>query len=531
MPSPAAEPDSNPRTLRWPWIVFALAMVWAAVIRIPLVLNAPAHLDSDLAVDGLTLLDAVNGHWRWHYPGTPFMGIGPVFASLPQALVLGTNAQTLVSGGVVLYLLLMLATFLLGWKAFGPGVAAWSLVPLTFASNGAVWLSGRITGGHLLAAAWHAGAFFCLANGFETPARKRSAALLGLWSGVGLYLDSMFAVSIMGLVASALWGWRLAVFSRHGLVAAVLFLGMFLIGVSPRPVGARLDPYDAYQDQFATVHDPALFKAHGKILALQCLPRLITGHLLPGLETDPNPNSLAGQTARRRGVLFEPLAAGVACLSLVLAVLATLSLKLTAILGHTPTSRAIAFGLTISTLATLGGFVVNRNIFNSDNYRYLVTLLVPWTIGFGLFSDWLCRKGRAGGISASALAAVFAVLMTVDLERWYARFGWVDDRGIPVRKSVEDSTLAWLTAHPEVAWIEGGYWDVYRLIFLVGGQIKGAPLPIYPNRFPDWSPAPGTSQALILRLTPEVGHFREAALRSGRRVVSRSRGVEILQTP
>ena len=54
-----------------------------------------AHLDSDLAVDGLTLLDAVNGHWRWHYPGTPYMGILPMLLSYPQALVWGANPITL----------------------------------------------------------------------------------------------------------------------------------------------------------------------------------------------------------------------------------------------------------------------------------------------------------------------------------------------------------------------------------------------------------------------------------------------------
>ncbi len=62
-------------------------------------MNAEDHVDSDLAVDGLTLLDAVHGQWRWHYPGTPYMGITPMLFSYPQARVWGTNATTLVSGG------------------------------------------------------------------------------------------------------------------------------------------------------------------------------------------------------------------------------------------------------------------------------------------------------------------------------------------------------------------------------------------------------------------------------------------------
>src|SRR5262249_25580925 len=131
------------RPARWPWWLFGLAAVWVVLIRVPLVLNAERHLDSDLAVDGLALLDPTRGHWRWTYPGTPYIGILPVLLSWPQAVVLGATPITLVSGGTVAFLGLLLACFLLAWQAYGPRVAAWSLVPLTVASNGAVWLSGR----------------------------------------------------------------------------------------------------------------------------------------------------------------------------------------------------------------------------------------------------------------------------------------------------------------------------------------------------------------------------------------------------
>src|SRR5215831_18349668 len=89
------------RRLRWSpaWLVLGLAAAWAVLIRVPLILNADSHLDSDLAVDGLTLLDATRGHWRWHYPGTPHIGTLPVLLSLPQALAFGANPRTLVSGG------------------------------------------------------------------------------------------------------------------------------------------------------------------------------------------------------------------------------------------------------------------------------------------------------------------------------------------------------------------------------------------------------------------------------------------------
>ncbi len=208
--SPTAPTDvpSRPPTARpvWPWLPLAAALVVIVLIRVPLVLNAAHHLDSDLAVDGLTLVDAVNGHWRWHYPGTPYMGTGPVVLSYPQALVWGANPRTLVSGGVVAYVLVVIAAFVLAWRAFGPSVAAWGLVPLTFASTGTVWLSGRITGGHLLSVAWHAAAFAFLWGTVRRGGAGR-AAWLGLWCGFGVYLDQMLAFSTLAVVVAGTMVW------------------------------------------------------------------------------------------------------------------------------------------------------------------------------------------------------------------------------------------------------------------------------------------------------------------------------------
>jgi len=181
-----------------------LALAWVVILRVPLVLNAWAHLDGDLAVDGLTLIEAVGGKLRWHYPGTPFIGSIPVALSIIPAKVVGVGPESLVSGGVIAFGLLVGATFWLNYRAFGPGVAGWGLVPLTFASTGAIWLSGRITGGHLLTAVWHASAFALLAGGWKRGGGPKRSGVLGVWCGLGLYLDSMFAATWVGL-AAAVW--------------------------------------------------------------------------------------------------------------------------------------------------------------------------------------------------------------------------------------------------------------------------------------------------------------------------------------
>lgn len=246
----------KPASPRWPWLMLALAMIWVALVRIPLIRSAHAHLDSDLAVDGLTLLDATRGHFRWHYPGTPHMGIPSLFLAYPQAMVSGATAETITSGGVVAYELAVLAIFLLSWRAFGPSVAAWGLVPLAFASVGTVWLSGRLTGGHLLTVAWHAGALAVLHSCLARGGIGR-AAVLGVWLGFGFYLDQMFLTSIGAIVLGAiLFGTTFGAWVRKFLIVLAFAAG-FVLGDLPRELGYRADPHDAYKGQFATILDPA----------------------------------------------------------------------------------------------------------------------------------------------------------------------------------------------------------------------------------------------------------------------------------
>jgi hypothetical protein len=525
--------DPGDRTPRWPGALLLLAALWIVLIRAPLILNAPSHVDSDLAVDGLTLREAVQGRWRWHYPGTPHIGTASVMLSWPQAMVLGATPEILVSGGTVAALGLLLGCFLLSWHAFGPTAAAWSLVPLTFGSTGAVWLSGRITGGHLLAAAWQAVAFAILASALRRGAWGFPRALaLGLWCGFGLFVDSMFAVALVGISPVFLWN---AGRARAAVPAlAGLALGL-LIGVVPREVGKRLEPHNAYGPQFEAVASAELLAGHAAILVRDCLPRLIAGHRLPGLESDPDPSGLTAPSAYRSPTPIGPTAIAATGMSLLLWLAATASLARRAVQGPEPAGRFVAIGLILSALATLSGFVVNRNIFNSDNYRYLVTLLVPWSVGFGLLMSRLVRGGPARVGLGALLGMVFAGLMTADLGDWYARFGWVDDRRLPVRAKTVDPLLEWLGATSRATWIEGGYWDVYRLIFLTGGrvpvQVQGRPFPIYPDRFPEWAPPPDADRLLIGRTTPESRPFLDQALREGGKVVFSARGATVVRRP
>jgi hypothetical protein len=519
--------DPHVASTRWAWAWLVLALAWVALVRVPLVLNSGVHLDSDLAVDGLTLLDAVNGHWRWHYPATPFIGSLPVLLSWPQARIWGPTPITLVSGGVVAYALVVLSTFVMNRRAFGPSVAAWGLVPLAFASTGTIWLSGRVTGGHLMAAAWHAGAFALVSDALRRGGWVRSA-ILGLWCGLGLYLDSMFVVSLGGVIVAASlgWWWSEGPRSMGRAIACVLAFGLAAcVGVGPRMIGERVDPHDAYKGQLEPDTRPEA------ILAMDCLPRLVAGHRLPGFQAEPDPGSLPGASRSIKAKGVSGLAVGVSVVGLGLFGWAMAAL-LFGVAPH-PIPRAIRWGLLASMAAVVAGFLVNRTIANSDNYRYLVTLLVPWSSGFGLLMARIASRKPAGTWLAGSLALGFAALMAADTFGWYSGFGWIDPSGRPVRKVPEDPALAWLEAHPEVTSIQGDYWDVYRLSFLTGGRVRAVPFSEYPERFPEIARSlpGGRPEVMIVRPGAVGPRYRARALAEGGREVERSAGLVIVEWP
>ena len=104
-----------------------------------------------------------------------------------------------------------------------------------------------------------------------------------------------------------------------------------------------------------------------------------------------------------------------------------------------PARKAVSRGTFASALLIVAAFLVNRNIYNSDNYRYLIFLLTPWALGFGLVMRDLARRGWAGRLSAWLVAALLFEVMTSATFLWYRdERGYVDQRGIPVRLPLPD---------------------------------------------------------------------------------------------
>ena len=527
------------RALLWAALVFAIAA--ATLARRPLLTHAEAHLDSDLAVDGLTLSGLLQGHWRWHFPGTPRIGIAPLILCVPQAMLRGVNAATLTSGGLVAYALVIVAAFLLARRAFGDRVALWGLIPLAFSSNGAVWLSSRLTGGHLLAVAWHAAAFALLYSCLKRGGWKR-CALLGIFSGIGLYVDAMFMFTLLGFIPAAFWSAIRNGIGRRSFIGVAGFFAGLAIGFAPAWIGAQVDPRDDYPDQFSPTFMPELLWGHANIFAMECLPRLISGRLLPDLRTEPDPR-VAGGIASALVLRREPIFAGVLCvLSLALFVVGLAFLTVDPDARRLPrvdkTPReAVRLGIAVASIGVVIAFLINLHIYNSDNYRYLVYLLIPWSLGFGLTMDFMSRRGLFP--AAIVLATTFATLSALDEKRWLEGLGWMGaDRVAVARPTTETKIRDWLKEHPEVDYIVSDYWLVYRLAFLTRGKIKGRPYGA-PNRFPEWGDGGDRAGRRVLILIPlardwppfEGTKARREARAAGGKLLGRVGGVGIYSWP
>jgi hypothetical protein len=359
----------------------------------------------------------------------------------------------------------------------------------------------------------------------------------------------MFLFSCAAVAAAGFGAWWSAGRSIAGTRHGVLFLAALAIGDIPEQWGRRVDRHDAYAEQFQSIFRPAglsrhgsidwgtaalLGREHARILALECLPRLLAGHILPGFGSEPRPDAFGRRPAGRRAAAADWIGIGTTTLSLAIFSMGAISLVAWRPDSAVPLPTAAVRLALIGTSAVLiGAFLVNLNIYNSDNYRYLVVVFPAGAIGVGMALGQLTARGRTGWALAVALASAFGVLTTLDTLRWYQRFGWVDGAGRPVRLSVRDPVLDWLAVHPEVGAIFGSYWDVYRLSFLTGGRVRGVPFPTYPDRFPEWGRElpDHRPRILIARTTGEGRYYREFAVHGGGKELYRTAHVSILLWP
>ena len=534
------------RTIFTACLALSLIILAAFLIRLPMMVYAYKHLDSDLAVDGLTLRDFVqNGNWRWHYPGTPHIGTLPVLISLPAVALWGEGPASLVFAGIAANILLILAIYLLVNRAYGTVPAILASLVLAAGGLGQVWLSARVTGGHLLSAAWLAWAWLFWTHLIDTKSLK-SWAGLGLFCAIGIWIDSIFLLGIAGLGLSSViisWQFRSTIPIKRRSIQALVFTAFLPIG----PLISKLgDGVNVYGSQFEITTDPSALKEHARILLVECLPRLIIGRTLKTGSTEISMTHLKPA---------DYLSSNYA-LAMVLTMMAVLFimtwLKLISPLTSKKSSKtssdslpdwvnALWYGLTFTALLTLSAFELNKNIFNADNYRYLVPLIPLLGMTYGLLSSAgpMFRQRRF-------LLILLTLILAIDVHFWQQVNGFYPSLQTNTDKKLETYTnkdVVSLLTDPQPGPLpaitdtfEADYWETYRALYLAQRPISmGKPFGFFPNRFPNESP-PNPRFVLItnspasLQMLPLI-RAEGAKLFSDKRIMVYDRSIRESPTP
>ena len=527
-------------------LALTLIILAAFLIRWPMMVYAYKHLDSDLAVDGLTLRDFVqNGNWRWHYPGTPHIGTLPVLISLPAVALWGEGPASLVFAGIAANILLILAIYLLVNRAYGTVPAILASLVLAAGGLGQVWLSARVTGGHLLSAAWLAWAWLFWTHLIDTKSLK-SWAGLGLFCAIGIWIDSIFLLGIAGLGLSSViisWQFRSTIPIKRRSIQALVFTAFLPIG----PLISKLgDGVNVYGSQFEITTDPSALKEHARILLVECLPRLIIGRTLKTGSPEISMTHLKPA---------DYLSSNYA-LAMVLTMMAVLFLmtwlKLISPLTSKKSSKtssdsapdwvnALWYGLTFTALLTLSAFELNKNIFNADNYRYLVPLIPLLGMTYGLLSSAgpMFRQRRF-------LLILLTLMLAIDVHFWQQVNGFYPRLQTNTDKKLETYTnkdVVSLLTDPQPGPLpaitdtfEADYWETYRALYLAQKPISmGKPFGFFPNRFPNESP-PNPRFVLItnspasLQMLPLI-RAEGAKLFSDKRIMVYDRSIRESPTP
>lgn len=465
----------------------------AVFLRWPMMTAAERHLDSDLAVDGLTLRQFVEeGKWRWHYPGTPHIGTAPMLLSLPAVAIWGEGSASLVFAGVAANLLLISGVYLLVLKAYDRTSALVSGLLLAAGGLGQVWLSARVTGGHLLAAAWLAWAWY-----FWAGLIHRNAIfpwiVFGLFCGLGLWVDSIFLLGLAGLFFASLaeaWKFRKTVSLKRRLAQAMLFSMMLPVGPLLTSLG---DGENVYGDQFQLITDVPSLIDHTKILFLQCLPRLAFGRSISGKDEITWPDQ-----PFKNATSWQIIAALVALT--MTAVLLKSASKKKPVSDWSSWLGSLWLGLFCMFILNLAAFIFNKNIFNSDNYRYLVCLLPM----IGLVYAGLVVSGHFRQINIAILLLI-ACILGYDVYQWQKHAFLRDSETAGDQSSVTGDVIALprrkftynqifisqASGSPPLVngTFEADYWIVYKSMYLYHLSISsGRPFGFYPDRFKSISP-------------------------------------------
>jgi hypothetical protein len=463
----------------------------AVAARVPYLASSTALFNSDEAANALLIKHLLEGAEFRLYPwDATYYGILEGLIAIPFVWIAGLQPLAFKLAAVVGHLLLMVTTFLLGRRLFGPaeGLAAAGLLVL-FSPRVLQW-SALATGGLVLIVAWGSLTFLYFDRLRRTPTWW-GWATFGLLAGFGLYLYELYLVYLMVIAIGALagsWVWTAALADSPaerraalGLAprqsgAAVLFLAGLAIGWFPKLLAVAAGELGAKAPAYALA-PPQQIAANLDLLLTRCIPSLLGANPAGAAELE----RWVGPTR----VLSPWLG------SLLLAAWAGTWLwelvrnrrNLASMLRRRPTSPGTESLLVLLVPVTALLFILSPNArdVHSDHY------LLPWLTSLPLFAGALIvRAGRRMRFAAVGLLLVLVAIPAWQISTWYQSMGLVDQRLRLVRH--RDSLSQVLDYLRELG-IQGGYswyWAAYKATFLSNEEIIVAPLWDW-DRYPEYT--------------------------------------------
>lgn len=505
-----------------PLLVLALILAASLVPRLPILWNAEVTFNSDEAVNALVVKHMLEGKdYTFHNWGAHYYGVVEGLMAIPLTWIFGLTPLAFKLAAVAGFLLLVVASYLLGRRLYGPaeGLAAAALLAV-FSPQLVLW-STLASGGYTLVVGWGSLTFAHLAATRRQPTLGR-VAILGFLVGFGLYIYELYLVYIailagFALTSSFVWKAALAPSSTERSAAlrlapahlrnAALLLAGFLVGWAPKLwttlFGGTATKLPAYG-----VANPQVMQANLELLVTQCVPAL--------LGANPAGNADLEQWVGPTLALTTVLGA-VVLLAWATAWLQAVPRTGRDLLGALrrppgpPGELGMEGLLVLLVPVTALLFVLSPNPTGVLSSRYLLPCLTSLPVLAGGWLVRLWRRGRLTRLATAALAVLLVGYPGVQTLLWHVGSGYLTaDLRLPRSRDSLHAVFRELRRQG----IRGGYgwyWIAYEANFLSGEEIVIAPsdgwdrYPAY-TRFVDSLSRP----AYLFEVSQEAERVREA---------------------
>jgi hypothetical protein len=487
----------RPSGARHPATAFALGgiLVWAVLVRLPVLYNADVFFNSDEAVDALVVKRMLSGGGLsfYNWDATSY-GVVEGLLSIPLVVLLGFGPLAFKLTTVLTLAAFVVAVYFLARDSYGPrgGIIAAGAAAV-FSPQLVQWTT-LASGGYPLVMLCGALGFLVLAR-LPPDFRPGRTALFGFLCGFSLYIYSLFLVDLI-ILCGAL-GYSLASAARAlapmrrrvSWVASrlALFAGAFGVGWAPKIRAILRHTLGTHRIDYGLA-PLAQVRANAELLATRALPAFLGVNPAQTPELAPTVGA-AGLAWSLIGILFVLL--------LTAAWLAVFRRGLDR-QAEPRVWRNVPVLLGLLVGANLVFFVLSKNPRDELSNRYLLPCVPALAV---LSGGFLARLGAQRRLAAALLAALLFLYPAVQTALWYRTNGALGPGWRPVRMSDPTGELIAFLRREDVRVGYGSYWISYLVNMRSGGDIAL-------GLFRDWDRDRRSTQAADASRSPAYIFFK-----------------------